>query len=138
VRHARFASEGLFVPTSHLDLPGGRRKAVTLVRRKRRRLIIGLALLGLAITAAIYASIPFTPYSEPPSGTTIALGFVSIILCPPGLLTVPLFDIDAYTPGGAVLWLLIGLINAGLYAVIGALVGSFLWKSGDPSAPPGN
>jgi hypothetical protein len=109
---------------------------VTQAERKRRRLTIGLALFGLAITAAIYASMPFTPYSEPPSRTEIVLGLVSVILCPPGLLTVPLFDIDAYTPGGAVLWLLIGLINSGWYAVIGAVVGRFLWKPGDQPDPP--
>jgi hypothetical protein len=111
---------------------------VTLAGRKRRRLVIGVAFFGLAITAAIYASIPFIPYSESPSRTEIVLGVVSVILCPPGLLTVPLFDIDAYTPGGAVLWLLIGLINAGWYAVIGAVVGTFLWKSDSQPDPPEN
>jgi hypothetical protein len=106
--------------------------------RKRRRLVIGVALFGLAITALLYASIPFVPNLEPPSRAEIALGVASVILCPPGLLTVPLFDIDAYTPGGAVLWLLIGLINAGWYAVIGAVVGRFLWKSDDQPHPPEN
>jgi hypothetical protein len=103
---------------------------------KRRRLIIGLALFGLAITAAIYASIRFTPDAEPPSRAAIFLGVISIILCPPSVLSVPLFDIDAYTAPGAILWLLIGLVNSGLYAAIGAILGRFLWKK-DGTLPGG-
>jgi hypothetical protein len=102
---------------------------------KRRRLIISLAFLGLAITALIYAAMSLMPYSETPSRTEIFLGVVSVVLCPPSLLTVPLFDIDPYTAQGAILWLLIGLMNAGWYAVVGAVVGRFLWKadSGRPA-----
>jgi len=96
---------------------------------QKRRLIIGFALLGLAITAAIYAVMSFIPYSETPSRTEIFLGAVSLILCPPGLLTVPLFDIEPYTIPGAVLWLIVGLMNSALYAAIGALIGRFRWKS---------
>jgi hypothetical protein len=101
---------------------------VTIVVRKRR-LMICLALLGLTITAVIYTIMSFIPYSETPSRTEIFLGGVSLILCQPSFLTIPLFDINAYTAPGAILWLLIGLMNSALYAAIGALIGKFRWKS---------
>lgn len=89
---------------------------------RERRLIVGFSLLGLAITALIYGAILFLPFSETPSRREIFLGFVSVILCPPGLLTVPLFDADPRTTSGAALWLVIGLLNSALYAAIGALI----------------
>jgi hypothetical protein len=88
---------------------------------RKRRLIIGFALLGLAITGTIYAANAFIPHSETPSRTEIFLGVVSVVLCPPGLLTVPLFDIESDTVPGAILWLIVGLLNSALYAAIGAL-----------------
>ena len=102
---------------------------------RTRRLIIGLALLGLAIAAAIYSAMSFIPYSEIPSRTEILLGGVSLVLCSPSLLTIPLFDTGAYTAPGAILWLLIGLMNSALYAMIGVLIGRFRRKSaGGPGA----
>ena len=99
------------------------------VMSRRRQFIIGLAVFGLAITAFIYASATFIPDSEPPSRTEIFLGVLSIILCPPSLLSVALFDIDAYTIPGAILWLIIGLINSGLYAAVGVVISIFRLKT---------
>jgi len=96
---------------------------------QKRRFIIGFALLGLAITASIYAANLLTPYSEVPSRAEIFLGIVSVVLCPPSLLTVPLFDADVHTASGAALWLVIGLLNSTLYAAVGALVVHFHRKS---------
>ena len=89
---------------------------------RERRLIVGLSLLGLAITASIYGATLFLPFSETPSRAELFVGGVSIVLCPPSLLTIPLFDADPHTTGGAALWLVIGLLNSALYAAIGALI----------------
>jgi hypothetical protein len=42
-----------------------------------------------------------------------------MILCPPVLLTFPLFDVEIGTGGTYVLWMLAALLNAALYAMIG-------------------
>jgi hypothetical protein len=56
-----------------------------------------------------------------------------MILCPPVLLTFPLLDVEIGTGGFYVLWMVVALLNAGLYAVIGgAYVG--LRKKTDRSA----
>jgi len=96
------------------------------VMRKWRRLIIGLAVLGFAMAAIVYASIAFTPVSEPPTQVEIFLGIISVILCPSALLSIPLFDIEPYTIPGAIVWLTIGLINSALYAAIGTVIARFV------------
>lgn len=96
-----------------------------------RRAAIRFALVGILITAAIYASIPYIHYTETPNVIERVLGFMSVVLCPAGLLAVPLFDIEPYSAPGVVLWSLIALLNMGLYAVVGALVGRFLWRRGE-------
>jgi hypothetical protein len=97
---------------------------------KVRQLTIRLALLGLLITAAIYISIAYTPYTNTPNAAETLGGAMVVILCPPSLLAIPLFDIEPYSMPGAVLWSFIGLLNMGLYAVVGAVVGRFLWRKG--------
>jgi hypothetical protein len=102
--------------------------------RKRGRLITGFAALGFAIAAIIYASIAFTPVSDPPSRTEIFLGVISVVLCPSSLLSIPLFDIEPYTIPGVIVWFTIGLINSALYAAIGAVVARFV-RNTDPELP---
>ena len=55
-------------------------------------------------------------------------------LRPPSLLSIPLFDIEPYPVGGAIFWLIIGLMNSALYAAVGSVVGRFLWKAEGPTA----
>jgi hypothetical protein len=100
------------------------------IGKRQRRLIIGFAFLGLAIASAIYISIAYTHYTTTPSAAQTLGGAVVVILCPPSLLAIPLFDIEPYSMPGAVLWSFIGLLNMGLYAVVGAVVGRFLWRKG--------
>jgi drug/metabolite transporter (DMT)-like permease len=105
-----------------------------MVNHKRRKLTIGLALLGLAIAAA------FAAYSEtdprPESPAAVWSGVVALILCPGSLLFVTWIDIEPKTAAFAVMWLIIGLINFALYGAIGAVVGRFRWKAdGEPGAP---
>ena len=96
---------------------------------QKRRFVIGLALLGLAIAALIYGAMSLISYSQTPSRTEIFLGVVSIVLCPPSLLTGPLIDVEPNTGQGAFLWLIVGLLNSALYAAIGALIVLFRRKS---------
>ena len=96
--------------------------------RKRRRLTIALASIGFAVTAVIYASIGFTRTTGSSSERSVVLGVIAVVLCPPGLLSIPLFDIEPYSPPGAALWLIIALMNSGLYGGVGTLVGRVLWK----------
>src|SRR5437879_6599665 len=96
---------------------------------KVRRLTISLGLLGLVIAAAIYISIAYTDYTKTPSATQAVGGAILVVLCPPSLLAIMLFDVEPYSMPGAALWSLIGLLNAGFYAVVGTLVGKFLWRN---------
>ena len=45
-----------------------------------------------------------------------------VILCPPSLLSIPFIDVDPGTGGFYLIWAIIGVFNATLYAVIGASV----------------
>jgi hypothetical protein len=42
-----------------------------------------------------------------------------MILCPPSWLTIPLIDVETGTSDFYSMWVFLGLLNAGLYAVIG-------------------
>jgi len=50
------------------------------------------------------------------------------ILCPPSLLCFPFSEVMKHRDGFYVSWLVIGLANAGLYAIIGAAIAGRLWK----------
>jgi hypothetical protein len=82
------------------------------------------ALLGFGITALLFAYRELTNYSE----MNPILILVSIISCPASLLTLFLADIEPHTSAAVFVWLIIGVINSGLYAVAGAIARRFLWK----------
>jgi hypothetical protein len=86
------------------------------------KLKFSLAILGFAVTAVIYIAGSLVHAPENPTRVEAVLGVISLILCPPGLLAVPLFDIDPYTRPGVVLWLIIASMNSGLYAAAGVLL----------------
>jgi hypothetical protein len=56
----------------------------------------------------------------PGSFVVLVLGGATLLLCPGSLLFVTAFDIEPQTVGFAVMWLIIGLINCAVYAVVGA------------------
>jgi hypothetical protein len=82
------------------------------------RTICRFALLGLAI-AAVFFGISET---DPAPGSAFALwtGGATLILCPGSFLFILAIDIEPQTTGFAIMWLIIGLINCAIYAVIGA------------------
>jgi hypothetical protein len=105
--------------------------------KKQRQLVWALAAFGLVITAVSWAYNAFGDYSRPMNIKKFSLTSVLVILCPPSLLSVPFWETEPDTVPGVVIWSIIGLINSGLYAAIGTVVGRRLWKS-DKTAPPGS
>jgi hypothetical protein len=77
--------------------------------------------LGLAITALIVAYIDFSGVFDVP------LYNAFVVLCPPSLLCIPYSEVMKDKSGFYFVWSFIGLVNSGLYAVIGAAVVG-LWK----------
>ena len=103
---------------------------VSTVRRKRRRLTIALAAMGFVMAAVIWAYSELTDSSPPkPFNSTLWTAFM--ILCPPSVLSIPLIDVEPGSSDFAIMWSVIGLVNSGLYAVIGMIVGRFRWKPGN-------
>ncbi|MFZ0786356.1 MAG: hypothetical protein WAM67_11230 [Candidatus Acidiferrales bacterium] len=100
-------------------------------KRKRRRLTLGVAVLGLAVAVMIWAYSEVTASSAKPFSMPVWTAFV--ILCPTSLLSVPLIDVEPGTLDFAITWLVIGLLNSALYAMIGATVARFLWKADEKS-----
>jgi hypothetical protein len=97
---------------------------------KNKKLVLGLAGFGLAITAVFVAYQVLTDSSSASPLSTldalVILGFV--ILCPPSLLAVPLIDVEPGHEAFYIVWIFIGLMNAFLYALVGLVV--VVWKSG--------
>ena len=62
------------------------------------------------------------------------LSVIFIILCPPVLLTFPLVDTEIGTGGLYVVWMVVALVNAALYAVIGSVYVGLRKKREGPAA----
>jgi hypothetical protein len=99
---------------------------IATLKQKRRRLTIVLAAVGFAIAAVIWAYSELTASSSPPFNFLLSGAF--IVVCPPSLLTIPLIDVEPGSMDFAVTWLIVGLLNSGLYGVIGIMIGKFCWK----------
>jgi len=78
------------------------------------------AMLGFAVTAA-FVSYQFVTDPQSPIGRNPALMLMFVILCPPSLLSLP-FDAEVGTNGFYILWAVIGMLNAALYASVRALI----------------
>lgn len=73
--------------------------------------------VGFLVGVLIWTYELLTAHSSGP--INMRLSTVFVVLCPPGLLEVPFFDLDPWTLDHSVLWLVISLLNAALYAAIG-------------------
>jgi hypothetical protein len=87
---------------------------------KDRSTILRFALVGLGI-AVVFVSFrmligPLSPWSP----LSNILSVMLIISCPPVLLTFPLLDVKIGTGGFYILWVVVALLNAAVYARIGA------------------
>jgi hypothetical protein len=92
---------------------------------KPSQVLVGFALTGLIITAAICAYFSVCDYTKPISRSDAIIGIFFMVLCPPSLLAVLYTDCEIGTEAGVVAFSIIGLLNSGLYAVIGVLIGIF-------------
>jgi hypothetical protein len=97
-------------------------KFLRLSDREPWEIILGFALLGLAIAAASYLYAAFYDYSKPTNALDIAVGFVSMILCPPQLIFVMCIDCEVIGWDGFIMYSIIAVLNAALYALVGKVV----------------
>ena len=97
--------------------------------RKPWKTIVGFGLLGLAMAGASYAYWAFYDYTKPMNGIRAVVATVSMISCPPQLLFVLCIDCEVIGWDGVIMYSIIGLLNAALYAAIGAIVVSRAKKS---------
>jgi predicted permease len=80
------------------------------------------AMLGFAITAlfVVYQLVTST-FADTPRDSVMMIFFT--MLCPTSLLAIPVIDAEVGTSGFYFLWIVIGILNAALYATIAALIG---------------
>ena len=95
---------------------------------RAERFAIRFAIFGMAITAVFFAYLELSD----PCNRSETLEWALSILCPPSVLSLFLVDVflDQHTAMGFFGWFIIGLLNSGLYAIIGMIVGRYLWKAG--------
>ena len=67
----------------------------------------------------LYVYVSLFDYSKPRTALDEVIVPVSFVLCPPSLLLFLCIDCQVEGLSGAFLFLLIGLMNAGLYSIIG-------------------
>lgn len=87
------------------------------------KLITRVAVFGLVVTGLIAAYINFSGIFDADLYTAF------VILCPPVLLSIPFGEVMKDKGVAYVIWPLIGLLNSGLYAVVGAAVVGLRKKS---------
>jgi hypothetical protein len=90
---------------------------------KQWKLIGGCAALGLLIAAFFFIFVGILGIVD---GT---LYTAMLVFCPPSLLAIPFSEAMRDKSGFYVICLLIGFLNSGLYALIGAAIAGQLWKS---------
>ncbi|HEX3323131.1 MAG TPA: hypothetical protein VHR84_20680 [Terriglobales bacterium] len=83
------------------------------------KITIRSALCGFLIGMALYVYVSLFDYSKPRTALDEVIVPVSFVLCPPLLLLILCIDCDVEGLSGTFLFLLIGLMNAGLYSIIG-------------------
>ena len=109
------------------------RKAATwLARRKFGQIVAGFALLGVLGAAGAYAYNASSDPAKPLNGVDDAITLASFVLCPPTLFLVECIDCEATGWDGFATFSIIGLLNAGLYAIVGIVVASSKEKRQGP------
>ena len=89
--------------------------------RKYTRLTVWLAVVGLIVALAFGVYFGLNPKSEG-RGALIA-ATISFVLCPGSLLFVTFIDAEPWTNGFVFMWLAVAVINAGVYGLVGHLIG---------------
>ena len=90
--------------------------------RSSWKTIVGFALLGLVIAGACYALAATHDYSKPWTGLDSMLVWLSVIVCPTQLIFASCIDCEATGWDGFIQYAVIGFLNTGLYALLGAVI----------------
>ena len=77
------------------------------------------------LAPATYAYAAFYNYGKPTNAFDVAMMFGSAILCPPQLVFVMCIDCEVIGWNGFIMYAIIGVLNAALYAIIGYVVSNF-------------
>jgi hypothetical protein len=91
------------------------------------KLIWRFAAIGLLVSSLVFAYIQFFGFFDATLYTLVAA------VCPPSLLCIPFSDVMREKGSSYAIWLLIGLTNAGLYAVVGSAYVGLRNKQIDPT-----
>jgi hypothetical protein len=114
-------SESLVTEIS--DVPGGSWiMGIGDYLSKRQKLTISLGSLGLVLAVVLWG------YSELVESAGPLAGFVTVVLCPPSLLSIPLIDVGVGTSDYRIMSTVFTFMNAALYAAIGSLIGKSRWQ----------
>ena len=89
--------------------------------RKPWKTIAAFALIGLLVAAASYAYAAFGDYTKPMNGFRFALLTASMIFCPPQFLFILCIDCEVIGTDGLIMYSIVGVLNAALYAAVGAI-----------------
>lgn len=103
--------------------------------RERWQIVSSFALLGLTVAAACYLYAAFSDYTKPTNVIDVLVGILSLIFCPTQLLFVGCIDCEVVGWDGFVLYLIIGVLNAALYALVGLVVASLKMHPPHDSQP---
>lgn len=93
--------------------------------------IFRFAAVGFGIAALfVFLQVLMDPL---PPGNSLSLWVTGtfMILCPPSWLTIPLIDVETGTSGFYGMWVVLALLNAGLYAVVGSAYVRMRQKRGE-------
>jgi hypothetical protein len=101
------------------------------LRNKKTQLTVMLAMFGLTIGYVLFAYLELT--SSHLGERSDLLLLIGNVLCPPALLSIVLFDLNAHSIEAFVAWSIIAFLNAGFYALLGKLVGKFVRRSQRPT-----
>jgi hypothetical protein len=102
-------------------------------KRKRWQVIVGFALLGMLAAAVVYAYSAFRDYTKPENAFHAVLDIGSVVLCPPTLFFAGCIDCEAVGWSGFVMYSIIGVMNAALYAVVGTIISGWRRRKGESS-----
>jgi hypothetical protein len=86
---------------------------------KDRRTVFRFAGVGLGVPV-VWGVYQMLVSPSPWSPINSFLSVIFMILCPPVVLTFPLMDIKVGNPGAYVIWTVLAILNAALYAGLGS------------------
>jgi Fe2+ transport system protein B len=86
---------------------------------KNRRTALRSAGVGLGIPA-VWVAYQTLANPSPWSPLSTVLSVIFVILCPPCLLTFPLIDVEIGDRSSYVIWMVVAILNAGLYWGLGS------------------